>query len=287
MTQSEKPRIDFIGRLVGGSLFEGSSVDDKGQPKVYKTGARAGQPRTDFSFGVAIEKTSPYWPTIWGHMNTVAKAGFPNLFGADGNCNRPDFSWKYIDGDSAVPNKNNKIPAQQEGYPGNYIMWFSGTTSPKVYTKDAVPLSDPNQILCGYYIRVIGSMSANMSTQSPGIYLNYEVVQEWQPGPVIEKGPDLQGALSKGPEYVPTNMLAGTPSATPAPTPAPEASAPPVAPAPEASAPPVAPVAPPTAPAMDYGVQLTEKARNAGYTYDSLKGAGWTDQQMRDGGYIA
>jgi hypothetical protein len=266
-----QPEIDFVGRLVGGSVWVGESVDRQtGQPKVYKSGPSAGQPRMDFSFGVAMEKNSPYWPQIWATMGQVAKGGFPQYFDAAGNCLRPDFAWKRTDGDSTVPNSANNVPTNQEGYKGNYILWFTGTSAPKVFDRAGKPLLDQSQIQLGYYVRVIGGIGANNNPQKPGLYLNYRCVQFWQPGPIIVKGPDYGAMLSKGPGHVPTAMESGVPSASPAPM------APPAPPA-------------PPAPAMDYvqaGPQLTDKARSAGYTYAALKGAGWSDEQMRAGNYI-
>ena len=70
------------------------------------------------------------------------------------------------------------------------------------------------------------------------------------------------------------------------------AAAPPVA----AAAPPVAAAAPPVAavqaapdflnPAAPAGIVLTAKAVQEGQTYEGLKGSGWTDELMRQHGYI-
>src|SRR5437764_11094603 len=109
-----------VGRMIGGSLYEGKTADDKGQPYIYKTGKNKGQPYTQFNFGVAFPKTpgATHWanePWLQGVWN-LGHAAFPQ-----GQATRRDFSWKIIDGDSTEANKAMKRPCDQEGYPGHWV----------------------------------------------------------------------------------------------------------------------------------------------------------------------
>ena len=133
------------GRLIGGSVSKGDDKDSKGQPRVVKTGVNAGKPFTDYSFGVAIPKNgaAAWTATEWGaKVYAAGVEGYPN-----GETQRPDFSWKIIDGDSQIPNKKGKRPCDQQGYPGNFIIWFSSGTPPKQYDVIGNKVGDPVRAL--------------------------------------------------------------------------------------------------------------------------------------------
>lgn len=304
-----------VGRLVAGSLYRGQTTDKNGKPKVIKTGPNAGQPRTEFYFGVAIPKTpgqhwasSEWGSVIWG----VGHAAFPQ-----GQAGAPTFAWKIIDGDSQVPNKAGKKPCDQEGYPGHWILNFSGSFAPSIYNKDgSVELKDPDVVKLGYYVQVSGNVDGNGSVESPGVYLNHDMVAFAGIGPVIQVGPDAsavgfgQAALPAGAQPVPATAMQhamGAPAvpsvpavpvpgaaavppvyAPPPAVPAPGAYVPPAVPAPVA-APPVVPVTPnpaflavPQAPLAPPPAaparQMTAKAQ--GHTYEQLLSAGWTDATL-------
>ena len=344
MAQAEK--ITFpIGRYVAGSLYTGRTVDADGNQLVFKTGQKAGQPRTDYSFGVAFAKvpgqhwaSSEWGAKLWAMGHTVlANAG-----------DRPDFSWKVEDGDSTMINKKNRRNCDRDGYPGHWIVFFTSIDKPAtiVNADGSQEINSPGLIKPGYYIQVAGDIKPNGSNSNPGLYVTPHFVAfsgACREDQIISLGQDASSA-GLGQSAAPAGMVA--PPATPAQTagigapPPPAAPAPaPVAPPPAAVAPPVAapapapvatyapppaPVAiapnpamtavpaplapaghaapPPTAPApvpapaapsapiaptsLSSGPQMTATAIAAGYTYESLKGNKWTDDQMRAAGYL-
>ena len=79
-----------------------------------------GAPITELYFAVAIPKQGEqHWnQTLWGQqIHTRAVQDWPN-----GEHGALDFSWKIIDGDSQIPNKKGKKPADREGWAGNWIL---------------------------------------------------------------------------------------------------------------------------------------------------------------------
>lgn len=311
-----------IGRLIGGSVTKGDSTDSKGQPRVVKTGANAGQPLTVYSFGVAFPKngTTAWTQTQWGAaIYQAGVEGYPN-----GETNRPDFSWKVIDGDSQIPNKRGKKPCDQNGYPGNWIVWFASAAAPKLYdiignkVGDAPrPLLAPMEIVPGYYVQVFGSAKDNKPSETPGVYINHSMVALAGYGEVISYGPDVNevgfggAALPAGASMIPVaGMAPTTPAAMVAPAALPGAIVPPpagvVAPPPAAvaqvavapnpailaaAAPPppaaVAQVAPPPPPAAADPMGAPSGRRMIGaYTYQQLQAAQYSDEQMIAQGYM-
>jgi hypothetical protein len=307
-------RLSFttpVGRLVGGSLYDPETTDYDGKPLVDKSGA----PRQNFNFGVALPKTAQHWANEpWGgQIWQLAHAAFPN-----GETQRHDFAWKITDGDSQIPNKRGRKPCEREGYPGHWVIWFSGGFAPKVYNADgSQQIVEPNAVKPGYYVQVFGNVTDNKPSQSPGLYINHTYVALVGYGPEIQVGPDVSAAgfgqnvvLPPGASAVP---VAGAFNPAPAPavpsqpamppttfTPPPAAPAsapaplPPVAVAPMPSilavpgqpvapavpAAPVAPPAPPAAPAR------TMTAKAMGATYEQLIANGWTDATLIQNGLM-
>lgn len=260
-----------VGRLVGGSLYTGKDTNYDGEPLTYKNGPKAGQPRTDFSFGVAFPKTpgathwssEPWLQAVWA----LGHAAFPG-----GEASRRDFSWKIIDGDSTEPNKKMKRPCDQEGQPGHWVVWFSGSQPPRIYNANGSQLiTEPGAVKLGYYVQVCGSVTDNKPSKTPGVYWNHSMVALAAYGPEITTGPDVgsagfgQGvALPAGASVVPP---AGALTAPPPP--------PGAAPAP-AAAPAAPPPPPPAAPAPAGLVQVA----GAPHTIEACRAGGWTDEQM-------
>lgn len=283
---SEKQTIlTPVGRLVQGDCFEGSKTDAEGRPLVIKNGPNAGQPRVDYFMAIAVPKTDVEYGPVQTSIMQTAAAAFPTLFDASGNCINPQFAFKITDGDSAVPNTKGISPNTREGFPGHWILNFSGGFAPKVYTKGGgEAIVDKTAIKRGDYIRIYGSVAGNGSMQQPGVYLNHSMVEFIGHGVEIITGPDASA------------VFGGAPAATPAPASAtPTAPATPMAqPAVQAPAaaytPPAAPAAavvpakdflnpPPAAPAAP----VAEKSYNIGgtvYTESALRTAGWTDAQL-------
>lgn len=325
---AEKRRVEFttpVGRLVWGSVHEAQQKkDEKGQAKLIATGADKGKELWMFDFGVAIPKTQQHWGNEpdWGQkIWAEGHASFPG-----GQTQRPDFSWKVIDGDSTIPNTKGKRPADQEHNRGHWILAFSGMSAPEIWSSaNGAPMRDntPNLIQPGDEVQVFGSVTGNGSDLKPGVYLNH--------AGVCWRGQSRLGRISLGPQVDPSGFGAGLapgatasaqplanaiPGAPPAPggitPPAPGAVPPtPTVPgtpptpgvAPAAAPVPVAPsaaytptgvvppapgaVPTPPVPPAPAGPVMTAKAIAANLTYEALRNANWTDDQMRAEGYIA
>lgn len=298
-----------VGRLVGGSLYQANDKDYQGNPLTMKDKVT---PRVEYSFGVAFPKTpgcqhwanepglqglqagKPWLAEIWQYGNQVHP----------GVAQRPDFSWKIIDGDSTIPNKRNKRPCDNEGYPGHWVIWFSGGFAPQIWNADGTQqILEPNAVKRGYYVQVCGNADKNTG-QTPGLYMNYSMVAFSAYGQEIQSGPDVSqagfggAALPAGASTAP--MAAAFNPATPAPAlpqvnggyPAPTPPAAPVPPAPAAApvipvmpnpavlAPPGAPVPPapvPQIPVMPAAPVRQMTALAQGATYEQLIAGGWND----------
>ena len=258
-------KIEFlspVGRIVAGDVWKGQEKDAEGRPLVVKTGPNAGQPRVSYYIGLAIAKNDPAWPALWTTIQGVAKAKFPHLFGADGNCTNPAFAFKVTDGDSTVVNTKGKRPCDREGYPGHWILNVSNGYAPTVYnTGGKEVLTDPNSIKRGYFVRVYGNIDGNGSSTQPGVYLNHSMIEFIAYGDEIHVGPDGSVFGAKPAAQMP----AGATSTPPGPqttisTGQPGAGATPPPPAQQS-------------PKM-YTYNGVE------YTAEQLRASGWTDDQI-------
>ncbi len=199
--------IDFttpVGRLVEGSVYEGVKTDLSGRPLVVKSGANAGQPRTDYYFALAIRKDDPAWPELYSKIYAEARNSFPSLFNAQGQCIRQDFAWKIVDGDSQQINQNNVRPCDKEGFPGHMVLRFSSGFAPKCYDEEArlIPENEVvNRIRRGYFVRVYGTVKGNGDAQKPGIFLNHSMVQFCGYGDEIKSGPSGEQVFGAQPIY--------------------------------------------------------------------------------------
>ena len=244
-----------VGRLVQGSLSQGSTKSFKGEDLVWKSGPNQGQPRTEYYVGLAIPKTDPGVAELFAAMQATATAGYPG-----GESQLPDFAWKYIDGDTV--DAKGKPYAEREGHAGCYIFRLS-TSYP---VKCSQPDSRGNQVVIpaeqikkGYYIRIAGSVTAGDKV-NPSIFMNMNMCELVGYGEEIVSGPDANAvfnapaALPAGASATPLATPGGAfeaaatpaPAPAPAPTPAP-APAPAPTPAPTLQAAPT-PMATPAAP---------------------------------------
>lgn len=263
MTTQKVEFLSPVGRLVQGDCFEAQTTDMQGNPRVYKSGPKIGQPNPQFFIAVAFAKNDPAWPAFWALLDKVARQGFPNLFPNNGACVLPTFAWKVVDGDgfdtSGKPNN------QKEGFTGCWVVRFSSGYAPRCFhTGRYAPheqISDPLAIRRGYYVRVAGNVSANGDAAKPGLYLNLNLVELCGYGPEITSGPDASAVFGATPAPVLPAGASAIPLGAGAPAPGPGAAmpgapamppmAPPAAPAPAAMppvAPPVAAPAPAAAP---------------------------------------
>ena len=274
-----------VGRLVSGSLYKPSTTNMQGQPLITKHGANAGQPRSEFFFGIAIPKgVEKHWSeTVWGKtIWDVGHKGWPN-----GQAQSPSFSWKITDGDSTVPNKSGGVPAKREGYARHWVLGFKSGTAPRIFQADGkggfLNLVDENAIRPGYYIQVQGSVSSNDNSTNPGVYLNHSMVCLSGYGPEISLGvrPEdagFGGALPPGASAVPVAATSLPVAAT-----APHAVTP-VFPDPAFLAGPGTAPPPPPPPPVAPAKVMTAKA--GGATYEMMITAGWSDATLIQHGYM-
>lgn len=276
-----------VGRYVGGNIYEGKDTDFDGNQLVYKNGPRIGQPRKEYSIAVAFPKTpgcghwaqEAWMAPVWA----LGHAAFP-----DGSAQRRDFAWKIIDGDSQEPNRKMKRPCDQEGYPGHWVVWFSGSQPPKVYNADGTQIiHEPGAVKPGYYIQVCGSVDDNKPGKTPGVYWNHSMVALTAYGPEINFGPDVSQAkfgqgvqLPAGASMTPPAGALLPPAqpgaAMPPPVPGAPMAPPPALPVPGAAP---APVHMPPPPAPLPVARVMTAAAN-GWTYEQLIAQGYTDQSL-------
>jgi hypothetical protein len=303
-----------VGRLIGGNLYEPETTDYDGKPLLARDGVT---PRVSYSAGIAIPKTpgcqhwanEPWGAGIWKYANEQFR---------NGETQRPDFSWKIQDGDSIIPNKRGKKNADREGYPGNWIIWFSGGYAPRIFNADGtLPITEKDAVKPGYYVQIAGNYSDNKPSQSPGLYMNLTFVALAGYGPEIQVGPDVstvgfgQGVqLPPGASATPVGGLTPPPPMgnVQAPPPGAVIAAPNFAPAPNVtpvsagpattypSSPAPAPVqqvptqphsailVPPPVQPAPLARQMTAKANGA--TYEQFVGMGWTDEALIRDGYM-
>lgn len=266
-----------VGRMIGGSLYKPRPrTDNLGKPKLDAAGA----PMTGFDFGVAIKKgAEASWQlTTWGAE--IKKIG-ETAFGAQSLA--PTFAWKITDGDSVIPNKKGRIPRDQDGYAGHWVLWFSQSWAPDLCNADGTQkLTEPDSIMPGYFVQVYADVKDNGSKNpSPGVYLNPIAVALSGYGERIESsgvdttsvGFGASGAVP-GMSAVPVAAMVAPPPAAAAAAPVAMPPAPPITPNPAILAPPPGPM-------------LTPAGVAAGGTYDNFKAAGWNDEQLRAQGYLA
>lgn len=292
MTKTREVFTTPVGRIVQGDPFEPQTKDQQGNLRVYKSGPNVGQPNPQYFIALAFPKLDPdgqpsrEFATFYGLLDRVARTEWPTLFPTPGQpCVNPLFTFKVKDGDGI--DRNGKSNATKEGFAGHWIVSFASGYAPKVVrpkVPNPVNPEDWEPITVGpkrgHYARVSGSVTGNDSPNTPGLYLNLDMI-EWKAiGPEIVSGPDAAGAFgaTAGPAALPAGAQA-LPAYTPNPTQAAfagPAATPGVAPPPPA----VAPAAPPAA----VGPQMTPLAN--GQPYASFVAAGWTDAQLIAGGYM-
>jgi len=270
-----------VGRLVQGNPLEAQTKNMAGAPLVTK----AGQPTQRYFVAVAYAKTDPAFAALRDAIMQEARASFPRLFDAQGNCLHPRFSFKIMDGDGI--DDNGKRNAEKDGFAGHWVVKFTTSFPPKCYHaghyQPHEQITDPREIPRGYYVRVMGSVQGNGDDAKPGVFVNVAALEIVAQGPLIVGGPDVAAGFAPAPALPPGAQA--LPSAQTAVTPHPSfltpGAAPSVAPgSPSLGAAPSAPSAPTTSPSR----QMTPKA--AGATFEQFIAQGWTEAQMRQQGYL-
>lgn len=182
-----------VGRIIMGSLYNPRTTNREGQPLMYKSGAKAGQPRADFFFALAIRKGAEV-QQAYGALNWAAtpwgaeiyKAGCAFLAHA---ASMPSFAWKVADGDSTAVNSAGNRMSDNEHARGHWVLFFNGTIAPRLCNADgSAMLTEPDAILPGYFVQVGFNCKGNDSTQKPGVYLNPVAVARVAFGEVIQSG---------------------------------------------------------------------------------------------------
>lgn len=309
MSSQSNRFLSPVGRLVQGDAFEPQTKEYDGSPMVIKRGPNAGQPTQKWVAVVAFAKNDPAWPAFKAQMTAVARAAFPQLFDAAGNCTHPAFAWKIADGDGI--DQNGKANASKEGFAGHWVVRFTSSFPPKCFYSGRYQpheqIQDKMAIRRGYYVRIAGTIEGNGETGKPGVYMNLNMIELVAQGKEIVSGPDAASVFGAGPAPVlPAGAIAlpgqqpgfqqpgatAAPTYAPAPTAAPGFAVPAVTPSP-APVPPVVAVAPapafvapppPAVPAAPAGPRMTAKANGA--TYESFRAGGWTDDLLRQHGYM-
>ena len=302
-------RFTFTGRLVQGDAHKMFPVTDNKtkQPKLN----RDGSPRHQAFVALAIPKApnarlvipgNPSYEEQKALLDAAAKAAWPNYFTgqrAPGlqyaanlapDCTKPDFANKVIDGDGY--DSDGQPFANNEGWAGCWVVKCSNGFAPKVYSWTASGWQETVHsgvtIKCGDYVTVSGTCVSNRSSDSPGMYMNFDTVAFEQEGQFIASASSVDPNAALGqrgaPAIPPAHAPAGTP---PAPAAAPAATA--GAPAPGTPSAPTAPAysgyrEEPAAPPAPAGPQMTAAAQ---FTYDQYKASGWSDDQLRANGLMA
>ena len=205
-----------VGRLLSGSVGEQEATNDSNGVQKLKDGVPMFHHRVTVAFPKGREN---HWgETPWGAaIMAVGYEAFPG-----GQCNKPDFAWKVLDGDSTIPNARGKIPAQQVGHAGHWVVTFKTNFAPQAVNANGTQPVPANQFYRGCYVQVHATLAGNKSTQSPGVYLNHDIVAFAGHGEQINTGADAsecgfgQDPLPQGASQTPIGGMAQGPQGGPA-----------------------------------------------------------------------
>jgi hypothetical protein len=201
------------------------------------------------------------------------------------------------DGDQTTPNTLGNIPCQQTGYAGNWIIWMSNSLrKPQICDASGVLLFEKNHVYAGCYVQTICNVSPNTATgnQKRGVYVNLEAVcfighgeriisdaidvksVQWStqlpPGASVTpigQSASLPPGMSQGPigpAFIATSTTGFPPFNIAQPTPT---AIPPV--------PNMAILQPPAPVHVPTKVMI---GAAAGFTYEQMIGAGWTEEAL-------
>lgn len=194
----------LTGRIVSGHPMKDQERYDNNRQKIMKDG----KPVTQRYIGLAIPKngTTDWKQTDWGRQfyaeGTNPVNGYKN-----GEDKHHSFSWKVIDGDSDIPNKNGKKPCEQPGQRGNWIVSIATELPYACYhvgKYDPIQaIQNPDEITCGDNVRVLVDVKSNRkkdgtAAQTPGIYVNPRLLELSSKGePIIheQSGPSASAVF--------------------------------------------------------------------------------------------
>lgn len=216
MSEQTQMQISPVGRLVQGDPFKGNWEGFQGRKNIDNDG----NPFQEWYIGVAFQKADPAVQQMIQAIQQCAAASFPN-----GEHQRPDFSWKIVDGDTQP---------EKEGFAGNFVISFKSRFAPQVFRKGGRDLAAEDEVKRGHFIRVAYSVKGNGQTgDKAGMFINLHMVEHIAFGEEIKSGPGGAlfaqaeiGALPPGastvppaPAHTPAGFVA--PQADPQPAPAP------------------------------------------------------------------
>lgn len=171
MKKSSLSLVTPVARMLQGSLYVPFTKDAQGNPLVYKSGSKKGEPRVNYYFSAGIAKNpgeSSWKDTAWGkEIFKFASEISPSNFSSS------KFSWKITDGDSDVPNDRGVKPRNREGFAGNWVLNFSNGFAPVI--TDATgsnQIKEENFLNPGDYMQIHVIVVGNSSQLNPGIILN-------------------------------------------------------------------------------------------------------------------
>lgn len=201
-----------VGRLIHGHpIKQNTRTDDVTKLPVI---GKDGQPVKEVYIGVAIQKgaETDWKDTDWGKQIMSAALDAENGYDS-ATTRRPDFSFKVVDGDSDIPNKNGIAPNTDPYKRGHWVLNMTTRIPyPCYHVGKYSPLDaiqDVNAIKLGDYVRVNIVAKGNKPAKSPGVYLNPNLLELSRPGEAIIRegsGPDAASVFG-----------GSAPAATPAP----------------------------------------------------------------------
>lgn len=178
MTNPTNNRFTVAGRYVQGDMYNARTNKKQPEKKPY------------IYFAVAVPKgvESAWTETTWGaEMAQNATGAFPQ-FKRNGAFNPPaKFSWKVEDGDATEPNDNGAVNAETEGFAGNWILKSNSRLGPpKIYrrnpqtgayelyeTKDAIRKGDFVEARFSHQPNTPKDPGADFT---PGLYLQADMI---------------------------------------------------------------------------------------------------------------
>ncbi len=167
-----------VGRVISHAIFEPTDKGYQGKPL----------DKPLWYIQVAIPKTAPGLQQFFDDCKGAAVAGFLNR-----EPERPDFAWKYKDGDA--PDN-----AERDGFTGCYVFAFRNGFAPSaILDQNHKQIVDKNQIIPGYQVQVAYNIKANGNTDKPGIYLNFTHVKLISIDAPIISGPSADEIFGKTP----------------------------------------------------------------------------------------
>lgn len=196
--------ISPVGRFVQGSVVLENKKDLKTGNNVI---GEDGKPVMECFIALAIAKNDPGLQAFYQLYLDTARAEFPHLFDAQGNCLNNRFAWKIQDGDGF--DSNGASVADKPGFAGHYIFKMATRYAPKCFHYGKYDLSqqiqNPSEVIKrGYYIRISGKITGNgvgpQERQAvPGLFVSPDMIELIAFGQEIQTGPDPNKVFGAAP----------------------------------------------------------------------------------------